>query len=114
MSDMHGNTLLLEKAAITHAAHKLTKELEGGYSIRTKRCVSFFIAQLLNSAQSMRYASENMPMAMAETSPSVSEKTISEIVRQACKFREEVTKTENEARSEDVLQELKRSLSQLD
>ena len=113
MSDIHGSTLYLERAAIVHAAQRLNRELEGGYTQQATRSVSFFVTQLLNSARSIHYASENMPSAMAEATSTIPDKRIEELLNHACLFRGEAMKVEGQRLSSAVLQDFKMALSKL-
>jgi flagellar motor component MotA len=113
MSNVHGSTLLLERIAINNAAKKFSHELEGGYSIRATRFLSFFIAQLLNSTQSIHHAIQNMLPVIVEPSPQKLDRNINTILQLARKFREESMKEQEEERSPKVLEDLQQAIRQL-
>lgn len=113
MSDVHSNTLALEMQAISHAAQRLMGELRDGYGERTRRFVSFFIAQLLNSTGSIDCARENLPLAMADTTRQVPEETILQVLENARRYRAEAMKPRAQDRDEAAVNALRQSLNDL-
>ena len=83
--NVHCGTLVLERRAISNAAVRLTTELDNSYSARTERSIAFFVAQLLGSAPSMRYACENLPA--IDTALRIPEETFGEIVQKVHRFK---------------------------